>query len=285
LARLEDHTILRGTLAAFDLDDAISARVETFEAIFEPEHWPALTGALLATGEYQRDYPGSDQHRFGSPSTEGVWRLLLVDRGDHDALSRVRSVLGKLLDRVASSPEAAAASLESVAAEFVEEREAGSHFDWRYHLVRYPEMREGSSGIYYGADGRLGYELTMLSKLTQASWYRDAFLYAIWCEAGRPSEVKDPWFTGYSTHPRWMTLVRSGIALRSVPAGIAVQPPTAPSSAGGYEAVLGSAGAVLNGEGWLLPIPQAALEGVSIDTVDRVRKTSDFLQKLIAAGL
>ena len=100
LARLEDHTILRGTLAAFDLDDSIEARGEAFEAVFEPKHWPALTGALLATGEYQRDYPNSDLHRFGSPTTESVWRLLLVDRGDRVALARVRAVLGNLLDRV-----------------------------------------------------------------------------------------------------------------------------------------------------------------------------------------
>ena len=56
--RLEDHPILRGTLAAFDLDAAtVAARAEAFEAAFAPEHWPALTGALLAIGEYQRDFP------------------------------------------------------------------------------------------------------------------------------------------------------------------------------------------------------------------------------------
>ena len=74
-----------------------------FEAVFEPELWPMLTGALLATGEYQRDYPDCDMHRFGSPTTESVWRLLLVDRGDRAALERVRTVLGTLLDRVAAS--------------------------------------------------------------------------------------------------------------------------------------------------------------------------------------
>ena len=64
LSRLEDHSILRGTLAAFDLEPPRSrTRAAAFEAAFAPEHWPALTGALLATGEYQRDYPDSDHHR------------------------------------------------------------------------------------------------------------------------------------------------------------------------------------------------------------------------------
>lgn len=47
-------------------------------------------------------------------------------------------------------------------------------------------MREGNSGIYYGADHKLGYELTMLRKTVQHSWYRDPYLYAIWREADLP---------------------------------------------------------------------------------------------------
>ena len=91
---LEDHPILRGTLAAFDLDAAtVAARAAAFEAAFAPEHWPALTGALLAIGEYQRDYPDWDYHLFGSPTTESVWRTVLVDRGDRASLARTRAVL------------------------------------------------------------------------------------------------------------------------------------------------------------------------------------------------
>ena len=126
LARLEDHTILRGTLAAFDLDASVEARAKAFEAVFDPKHWPALTGALLATGEYQRDYPDSDLHRFGSPTTESVWRLLLVDRGDRVALARARTVLGNLLDRVAASAEDANAALTAIADEFINDRSAKS---------------------------------------------------------------------------------------------------------------------------------------------------------------
>ncbi len=285
LARLEDHTILRGTLAAFDLDASIEARAPAFQAVFEVEHWPSLTGALLAIGEYQRDYADSDHHRFGSPTTESVWRLLLVDRGDRAALSRVRAVLGGLLDRVAASTEDTQAALTTLADQFLEERRAGSHYDWRYYVVRYPTMREGNSGIYYGADGRLGYELTMLRKTVQRSWYRDAYLYAIWCEAGRPSEVKDPWFYGYSTAPRWMELTRSGTGLRSVPAGIAVRVPVTEAAVAALQAVCDSAEAASFEEGWLLPIPQADQGGDLIDTLDRVQVAADFLKKLIVAGL
>jgi hypothetical protein len=285
LARLEDHTILRGTLAAFDLDGSLKSRAGAFEAVFDPQHWPVLTGALLATGEYQRDYAGSDLHRFGSPTTEGVWRLLLVDRGDRAALARVRTVLGNLLDRVAASSDDAQTSLTAIADGFLDARVVKSHYDWRYYLVRYPSMREGNSGMYFGADGRLGYELTMLRKTVQRSWYRDAYLYAMWSVAGQPGEVEDPWFYGYSTTPRWMKLNRSGTGLRSVSAGIVVQSPTKPEGGSVLQEVCVSAGAAPCDEGWLLRVPQADQGGDRIDSVDRVQLGAGLLQQLIDAGL
>ena len=285
LARLEDHTILRGTLAAFDLDPGLVPRVKAFETVFEPHYWPALTGALLATGEYQRDYPGSDRHRFGSPTTEAVWRSLLVDRGDRAALERVRTVLRSLLDRVAASTEDTQTLLAAIADEFTAARIAKSSYDWRYYLVRYPAMREGNSGIYYGAEGKLGYEITMLRKTVQRSWYRDAYLYATWCEAGRPEEVKDPWFSGYSTNPRWMTLTRSGTGLRNIPAGLSLQVPATPHTVEALRNVCGAVGATALDDGWLLPIPQTDRGGERIDSVDRVQVAADLLRRLVAAGL
>jgi hypothetical protein len=64
----------------------------------------------------------------------------------------------------------------------VADRVAGAELNWRCYLLRYPCMREGNSGIYYGADHALGYELTMLRKNVQHSWYRDPYLSAIWRE-------------------------------------------------------------------------------------------------------
>ena len=285
LARLEDHTVLRGTLAAFDLDPRVEDRAPAFEAVFHPELWPLLTGALLATGDYYRDYPRSDMHRFGSPTTESVWRLLLVDRGDRASLERIRTVLAPLLDRVGESGGVARAVLETICQEFVDDRVSREHLDWRYYLVRYPTMREGNSGIYYGSEGRIGYQLTMLRKTMQNSWYRDAYLYAIWCEAGKPSEVKDPWFTGYSTDPRWMELVTSRTALRSVPTGIAVRRPTDPTIAAIFDEVRDEAGIVETDEGLMLLIRQMPHGDDCVDAVDRVQAGAQLVRTLIRKGL
>ena len=292
---LEDHPILRGTLAAFDLDPAVAARAAAFEAAFAPEHWPALTGALLAIGEYQSDYPDWDYHLFGSPTTESVWRTVLVDRGDRASLARTRVVLGTFLDTLAASPDPVGVQLETIVDKFVADREAGAELDWRYYLVRYPRMREGNSGIYYGANHALGYELTMLLKTVQRSWYRDPYLYAIWRESGSPEEVSDrrspgggtgPWFIGYSTDERWMRLERSQTGMRSVPMGIAVQAPAAEEHRTTLEAVCRQHTDIVETEiGWLLAGAQQERNGTLVDTEDRIQKGASFLRELIAAGL
>ena len=296
IERLEDQPILRGALAAFDLDAATAAaRVAAFEAAFAPEHWPALTGALLAIGEYQRDLAGWDYHRFGSRRTEGVWREVLVDRGDRASLARARAVLASFLDTLAASPGPVEARLEAVVDKFVADRVAGAKLDWRYYLVRYACMREGNSGIYYGADHALGYELTMLLKTVQRSWYRDPYLYAIWRESGSPEEVTDPrspgggtgpWFIGYSTNPRWMRLERSQTGMRSVPGGIAVQAPAVEEHRTTFESVCRQHTDVVETEiGLLLAVAQQERDGNLVDTEDRVQKAASFLRELVSAGL
>lgn len=282
---LEDHPILRGTLAAFDLDDEIVTRADTFHEVFAPENWPTLTAALLAIGEYQRDYPKWDYHRFGSPKTESVWRELLVGRGDPESLARTGDVVIRLLDRIAADKGPVSERLNRVITDFLEQRRTARHFDWRYYLVNYDWMREGRSGIYYGADRRLGYQMTMLDKTVQRSYYRDAYLYAMWREAGSPDEVEDPWFYGYSTHPRWMRLVRSAVGLRSVDRGIAIS-----NGLDEYRSELSSALNTLEGieatdAGHILVVPQEEVDGVNVDTRDRVQMGAELLTALVGRGM
>ena len=74
------------------------------------------------------------------------------------------------------------------------------------------------------------------------SWYRDAYLYAIWCRGlEQPSDVEGSVrLYGYSTIPRWMKLVRSGTGLRIVPAeGVAVHAPAAPAAVLALQASVG----------------------------------------------
>jgi len=146
-------------------------------------------------------------------------------------------------------------------------------------------MREGDSGIYYGADHELGYQLTMLRKTRQSSWYRDPYLYAIWREIGSPEE-SDPWFSGYSTDERWMHLEPSQTGIRSVPRGIAVQAPAAEVHRTTFESIVRNRTDLVETEaGWLLPVTQQERNGSLVDTEDRVQKAASFLRELVAVGL
>ena len=195
-------------------------------------------------------------------------------------------MLASFLDTVAASPDPVEAQLNAIIDKFVADRVAGAELDWRYYLVRYPCMREGNSGIYYGANHALGYELTMLRKTVQRSWYRDPYLYAIWRESGSPEEVTDPWFMGYSTDERWMRLERSQTGIRSVPTGIAVQAPAAEQHRTTFESVCRQHTDVVETEvDWLLVVAQQERNGSVVDTEDRVQKAASFLQALLAAGL
>lgn len=286
--RLEDHPILRGTLVAFDLSSTdIAARAAAFEEAFAPEHWPMLTGALLAMGEYQqRESRDANGYRFGSPTIEGVWRTVLVGRGDSGSLASTRGALGDLLDRLAASPEPVKVQLKTIVDGFLTERRAEKELDWRYYLVRYACMREGTSGIYYGANGKLGYKLTMLQKKAQNSWYRDPYLYAIWLEGGGAEAVVKPWFTGKHTIERWMRLERSHVGLRSVEQGIALQPPILAPHRTTFEALCAQHSHVaVEADDWLLRVAQEQRNGEFVDTEDRVQKAASFLRELVAAGL
>lgn len=284
IAGLEDHPILRGTLASFSLDEHFNARSSTFDDVFGPARWPTLTGALIATGEYQRDQAKSDLHLFGSPTTESVWRSLLVDRGDRVSLAKTGAVVEDLLDELSERGDDMEQGMEAVIASFVANRLDSERLDWRYYLAKYPWMREGRSGIYYGADQVLGYEMTMLRKGVQRSYYRDPYLYAMWRQANSPSEVDDPWFSGYSTTPRWMELSRSGSGIRSIAEGIAFYFGEHHDHAAAE--IRASGDWVDRGdEGWLLRIPQRSVGEHLVDTQDRVVIGASLLERLIAAGL
>jgi len=141
LFRLEDHDILRGTLSSFELDSAtFTERAAAFERAFtNADHWLQLTGAMLATGDYQRLVRGKWYFGTSSPRNQGVWRFLLTSASLED-LSATRQVLAQFLDGVAASDLAIDEHLASVIVESLAEREGSSQLDWRYHLIKYPTM-------------------------------------------------------------------------------------------------------------------------------------------------
>ena len=294
--RLEDHPILRGTLSVFELSaDNFARRARTFEWAFgDPTQWLNLTGALLATGDYQRLRPKTQAWQFGtaSPANAAVWRYLLTaaTRGE---LTPTREVLARFLDRGAEGGKDLRAHLTGVMSRWLEEREQRTYFDWRYYLVKYPEMRgsrddcrQGKTGIYYGVDGVLGYSLCMLRTQQLNGYYRDPILLQAWSSSDVQDAAIDPWFTGYVTTPRWLRLERSNVGLRSVAEGFELQGAENEALRERFLALCNQRTDVqVEGERILLTIPQHDHDGHAVDAVDRVVVGAAFVRVLVDAGM
>lgn len=268
LFKLEDHPLLRGCLAAFTLDaSAFAAHAEAFELLFGDKALRrALTGALLACGEYARSLQGYE-HRFqfgsGSKEKDEVWRRLLSG-SELRGLDGTRRTLTALLDRFSATEGESAQRLDAITRAWLAERESVGEFDWRYYLVKYPAMREGDSGIYVGLNGSLGYSLCMLFKLRLSSHYRDPYVLAILRASGAPAgSVRDPWFTGYEHLPRWLHLERSGVELRCSPSRIELSAPTREGHAAAFAEVCARHGVKVDGALHVLEVPQVSHEGAT----------------------
>jgi hypothetical protein len=288
LFRLEDHPILRGTLTAFEFSgDTFRQRAGAFEAAFTSAgQWRELTGALLATGDYQRPRPNSEAWQFGTGSAdnEAVWRYLLTD-ATHESLSVTRAVLGDFLDGLASATSGDAGEYcKAVMGTWLAACEESSAFDWRYYLVKYPSMRGGETGIYYGVDGKLGYSLCMLRTKRLSGYYRDPVLLEVWRASEAGNRVQDPWFR-YETNPRWLRLEHSGAGLRSTSEGFELRGPDDDNLRSAFIDICTQHETVdITGESIVLRVPQHDHGDGLIDSTDRVVVGAAFLRALVTAG-
>ncbi|MGT2476648.1 DUF262 domain-containing protein [Paraburkholderia terrae] len=282
LFHLEDHPLLRGCLAAFELDEAtFERRAKAFHKVFVTSNFPLLTAALLSMGDYSRSR-NRRFFQFGSGSNPSQWRELL-NGASRAHLAKTRDALGRLLDAVAEQDGDGRTVLESVASGWLAKAVEAQGLDWRWYFVKYPVMRTGNSGIYVGLDGTLGYSVCMLDKSQMNSWYRDPYLSAIQRESERPTAFDEPWFTGYETEPRWMRLKASGTEIQCVPEGLQLRAPADPQKA----AVLaGVCTDLAIDPDLLVKVPQVVdASGDRLDTQDRVRLGADLLRTLVDAGL
>lgn len=292
--RLEDHELLRGSLPSFDLDpERFESRAATFATLMdEPDLWTQLTGALLAVGEYQRRRTNSRPFLFGTNSKkhDNAWRELLTG-ASLERLGATRQVLMTLLDAVADrGDQDLTGVLDEIIDSFLAEQETLGWFDWRYYLVKYPEMRERGSSTYFAErfDGQdkaaMGYSLCMLKGggRIMSGNYRDPFLLALWRAVDEDDRIEDPWFTGYEENPRWLRFTRSGVGLRCVPAGFTLADPPDDDDLATYGAVLDDLGV---GEDRLVAIAQTDVDGSLLDTEDRIERGSLVVTKLLEAGL
>jgi len=280
LYRLEDHTLLRGCLVAFDLNlsitpDIFMKRAEAFHTFFDDSScWEELTGALLAIDDYSRKknrWTGYHFSDFGVLKGETPWRRLF--KGNKE--QRLVNTLMKLLDEFVAANNNLTC-LQTIQQDFLQQCEMSKKMDWRYYLVKYPAMREGSSGRY--AVSSNGYSICMLNKWAMNSNYRDPYLLAVWRTSNLGDVLVDPWFSGYETVPRKMALKNCGIHIQCVDEGWQIsEVPTDPTQKTCFDQVFSKHGI---GPDLLYAVPQ----NNGIDTSDRVELGAKLLIDLVKAG-
>jgi len=280
--QLEDHPILRGSLAAFDLDRArIIERTRDFEVLFADKALrPKLTGALLAQGPYQRQLADSDVLQFGTSSTDadGPWRELLTGAG-YENLGATRSALARLLDEVDRSDEPPEACLDRIIEQALDTMRIGTELDWRYYFLAYPEMRGSWSGRYIPDSGSMGYLLSMLHRRTLNGYYRDPYLLAIWRRSDSKDMVNDPLFRWYGTE-RWLIVRSSDAKMRCAQDGFEFRPPSRPELADTFDGFCRDNG-VVDDNGRLVARVRQSFE-TGLDLEDRVERGIALLNALAA---
>lgn len=159
-------------------------------------------------------------------------------------------------------------------------RAQAGHFDWRYYFVKYPEMREGTSGIYVTEGGELGYAVCALKRTQLNSYYRDPYLLAVLRQSGVDAhQVNDPWFTGYQDRPRWLTLKHDEIRLRCLQNGLVLDVAQDLLDIGDLPS--GDIELSRTDYGYFWRAPQEEVAGRLVDTVDRVDVGARLLRRLV----
>lgn len=281
LHQLEDHRFLRGALGAFELDPAtLESRAKAFHRVFaEPPHWPQMTGALLTCGDYFRQKT-RDRFQFGSPTTDSWWRILLTGPAD-TPLSDTQPVLARFLDRVSASPDPLPTTYSTMIDEWLGAAAAAENLDWRYYLVKYPETREGTSGIFVSETPSMGYMLCALKQSQLNSNYTDPILTAIRHRVTATKyQVGNPTFSGLASSPRWLAIPACDAALRNVHDALVVRVPESIRDQA-IDALSGGLHIRATDDGFRWEIPQHEAEGVKVDTVDRVEGGIEIVTRLL----
>lgn len=278
---LEDLTVTRGRLLAFDLENvgALDRRASGFLAIAQPGLRDALGATLLTKGDYSREVGWEGKRRqLGSLTKDDSWRDLFT-AGSRNSVERTRLSLMALLDDVAERMGKRGATpseaLESIRAEWLSDREARSHFDWRYYFARYQGARSSVGEGYfhnkgYDATNSFSYgRIRMLYGGNYNAYFGDALLRAAWLE-GRLDEI--------AKEPKWwhkddpgMTLLKSSIEIRCVDEGFELVDSDAEPNQEAWSSALGALHEFPGASGHQLLVGQMDHDGVSIDAEDRVQ--------------
>lgn len=167
--RLEDHRILRGSIAIIGLDE-IDVYSRLFDIAFKEhsENDLLMTSRAMTTiGNYSQQY-GGRKWRFGTRK-ESSWRELFTKSDRRQGFDNTSSILKRYLLSSITNDE--------VFNEQLIESYSPISYPWRFYFSKYLGFHKYSKGFYYWESRDLKpYECFMINQETFRGKYWDPFL-------------------------------------------------------------------------------------------------------------
>lgn len=152
LSHLEDHNLLRGSIAIVGLDN--QRNFDKFRNLFNDCDRTLINRALLSIDDFSQQV--SWRRQFGA-NNDSVWNSLFhktKNRGDFD---NTQSVINSLLDQLS---EISNDSLQNIIDEYLSQTR--SHYDWRYYFVKY-DVRSNFGTFYWRNKALRPYEIYQMN--------------------------------------------------------------------------------------------------------------------------
>lgn len=144
LNELEDHKILQGNISIIGLEKSQDFKwiATNFMNLFNgSSSYIKISRALLTLGDYAQ--LSSWRFMFGN-SNDSTWRELFSPSKKRKFFENTKDVLLQLLQ---TDKDDMSAHITNLLEDYL--KSENKLKDWKYYLIKYPQMREGKSGIYY----------------------------------------------------------------------------------------------------------------------------------------
>lgn len=169
--KLEDHPLLRGTIAIIGLQHLDLC--DKFYALFNGDiDRQLINQSLLTIGDYSQLL--SWRYQLGARA-DVSWMNLFHPSNERKGFDKTSSILCQLLRQIQTLDSE---SLQKMVNDYLHSTKV---FDWRYYMVKYPQMRTEPYGMFYWSDykisGNSRYDFIMMhteKSIGGRNWY--AFL-------------------------------------------------------------------------------------------------------------
>jgi hypothetical protein len=183
LNRLEDHTLLQGSIAIIGLTEPekLKSRIDNFYTLFSSEiDYLKISNALLSINDYSQ--LASWRFLFGNKDASS-WRELFVQSKRRQFYERTKEALLQLLDAINGDFNE---YLDKKINDYINSKNTPK--SWRYYFLKYPTMRKGKSGVFCWRrdQSRIKenqYEIFMMNTpLSLVGRHWDPFLYTVYSD-------------------------------------------------------------------------------------------------------